>query len=142
MIGFEEAEDVGEFSCRYYEELAAIALLPSLAGALTGMLVNVAGRGFYAGTTYTCMWTTQRLTLNLEETACVANPTFLTCKSGYWSYHAGTSNFTVLKTAKREIMSTRSLLFSKHWVEVNTSESNHAPSGVGHTVVRARCINH
>lgn len=51
----------GEFSFRYYEELAANALLPSFAGALTGVLVNVAGRGFDAGTAYTCMWTTQRL---------------------------------------------------------------------------------
>jgi hypothetical protein len=135
MIGFEETGDVGEFSFRYYEELAAAnALLPSFAGALTGVLVNVAGRGFDAGTAYTCMWTTQRLALNLEEPARVANPTLLTCKLGYWPYHAGTSNFTILKNAKREIMPARSLLFFKHWAEVNSSEPNHAPSGVGHNV--------
>ena len=127
------ASDAGILAFQYQQQVAASGISPTVASALAGAQLSVSGRGFRADAPYHCKWATLLYSHVLRLPARVVNSTLITCTVGYWPYHAGLSNFSLMQTDGSPVGG-RSLLYFKHLAAVNASDPTLKGGGVAHQV--------
>jgi hypothetical protein len=125
----------GGLAFEFLHDIAANGLSPTVASALAGALLSISGRGFRADSPYDCKWATLHYSHTLLLPARVLNSTLITCVVGYWPYHAGISNFTLLQADGAPVAG-RSPLYFEHFAAINASEPTLVFAGVsaGHQV--------